>query len=43
MSGQLRSSELIKAGLEKEFDKFTVWPERTEARPAPSASSAHAS
>lgn len=26
-AGQLRTSEYIRAGLEAEFDKFTVWPE----------------
>jgi 2-oxoglutarate ferredoxin oxidoreductase subunit beta len=26
-AGQLRSSRLIKRGLEAEFDKFTVWPQ----------------
>jgi len=32
--GQLRTPEFIKAGLEAEFDKFTVWPqEATAAQP----------
>ena len=43
MSGQLRSSALIKAGLEKEFDKFTVWPQKTEKRVASTPASVHAS
>jgi 2-oxoglutarate ferredoxin oxidoreductase subunit beta len=30
--GQLRSTELIKKGLEAEFDKFTVWPQQADAR-----------
>ncbi len=30
-AGQLRSPEFIKAGLESEFDKFTVWPQEAEA------------
>jgi 2-oxoglutarate/2-oxoacid ferredoxin oxidoreductase subunit beta len=34
-AGQLRSSRLIKRGLEAEFDKFTVWPQRTEERLQP--------
>jgi 2-oxoglutarate ferredoxin oxidoreductase subunit beta len=34
-AGQLRSSRLIKRGLEAEFDKFTVWPQRTEERAQP--------
>jgi len=29
-AGQLRSTKLIQAGLEREFDKFTVWPQQTE-------------
>src|SRR3974390_2673507 len=29
-AGQLRSSSLIKRGLEAEFDKSTVWPQRME-------------
>jgi 2-oxoglutarate/2-oxoacid ferredoxin oxidoreductase subunit beta len=31
-AGQLRTSRLIKHGLEAEFDKFTVWPQRTKER-----------
>jgi 2-oxoglutarate ferredoxin oxidoreductase subunit beta len=31
-AGQLRSRPLIERGLEAEFDKFTVWPERTKQR-----------
>jgi 2-oxoglutarate ferredoxin oxidoreductase subunit beta len=31
-AGQLRSPGLIKAGLESELDKFTVWPQPTEER-----------
>jgi 2-oxoglutarate ferredoxin oxidoreductase subunit beta len=30
--GQLRSTELIKKGLEAEFDKFTVWPQQAAER-----------
>ena len=26
-AGELRSAELIRNGLEAEFDKFTIWPE----------------
>ena len=34
-SAQLRTPEYIKAGLESEFDKFTVWPDEGEpAQPA---------
>ncbi len=33
-AGQLRTPEMIRAGLEAEFDKFTVWPAGT---PAPAA------
>jgi len=29
-SGQLRTAEFIKTGLDAEFDKFTVWPQETE-------------
>jgi 2-oxoglutarate ferredoxin oxidoreductase subunit beta len=29
-SGQLRTAEFIKNGLDAEFDKFTVWPQETE-------------
>jgi 2-oxoglutarate ferredoxin oxidoreductase subunit beta len=32
-AGQLRSPEYIRAGLNREFDKYTVWPE-DEARQA---------
>jgi 2-oxoglutarate ferredoxin oxidoreductase subunit beta len=32
-AGQPRSRNFIKAGLEAEFDKFTVWPEQSD-RPA---------
>ncbi len=31
-AGQLRSTKLIKTGLEREFDKFTVWPQQAEKR-----------
>ena len=34
-AGQLRSSRFIKRGLEAEFDKFTVWPQRMEERLQP--------
>jgi len=33
-AGQMRTPDYIKAGLEKEFDKFTVWPD--EGAPAQS-------
>jgi len=33
-TGELRTSARIKAGLEAEFDKFTVWPQGTERRAA---------
>jgi 2-oxoglutarate ferredoxin oxidoreductase subunit beta len=42
-SGQLRSIELIKAGLETEFDKFTVWPQSTEVPIEAAARSVEAS
>jgi 2-oxoglutarate/2-oxoacid ferredoxin oxidoreductase subunit beta len=29
-AGQLRTAEYIKAGLEAEFDKFTIWPDQDE-------------
>jgi 2-oxoglutarate ferredoxin oxidoreductase subunit beta len=29
-AGQLRSTKMIKTGLEREFDKFTVWPQEAE-------------
>jgi 2-oxoglutarate ferredoxin oxidoreductase subunit beta len=32
---QLRTTELIRSGLESEFDKFTVWPEGQGAEGAP--------
>ena len=31
-AGQLRSSPLIREGLEAELDKFTVWPQQAQAR-----------
>jgi 2-oxoglutarate ferredoxin oxidoreductase subunit beta len=34
-AGQLRSSRLIKRGLEAELDKFTVWPQGTQERVQP--------
>jgi len=35
LSGQLRTADYMRAGLEAEFDKFTVWPnERLQANPA---------
>lgn len=34
-AGQLRTTEFIKAGLETEFDKFTVWPQEARAAPPP--------
>jgi 2-oxoglutarate ferredoxin oxidoreductase subunit beta len=29
-AGQLRTAEYIKAGLEAEFDKFTIWPDEAQ-------------
>jgi 2-oxoglutarate ferredoxin oxidoreductase subunit beta len=29
-AGQARPADLIKHGLESEFDKFTVWPQQPE-------------
>jgi 2-oxoglutarate/2-oxoacid ferredoxin oxidoreductase subunit beta len=31
-AGQLRTTEYIKAGLEAEFDKFTIWPHAANAK-----------
>jgi 2-oxoglutarate ferredoxin oxidoreductase subunit beta len=36
-AGQQRSARYIKAGLEAEFDKFTVWPQDAGAKARPSA------
>ncbi len=36
-AGQLRSTKLIKTGLEREFDKFTVWPQQAEKHVQPGA------
>ncbi|MDO8533510.1 MAG: thiamine pyrophosphate-dependent enzyme, partial [Xanthobacteraceae bacterium] len=36
-AGQLRSTKLIKTGLERELDKFTVWPQQAEKRVQPVA------
>ena len=34
-AGQFRTSDYVKAGLEKEFDKYTVWPsDQDESKPA---------
>ena len=30
LSGELRTTERIKKGLESEFDKVTVWPEQEQ-------------
>jgi 2-oxoglutarate ferredoxin oxidoreductase subunit beta len=30
-AGQIRTPDFIKTGLEAEFDKFTVWPQQTDA------------
>jgi 2-oxoglutarate ferredoxin oxidoreductase subunit beta len=30
-AGQLRTADYIKAGLEAEFDKFTIWPDGHDA------------
>jgi 2-oxoglutarate ferredoxin oxidoreductase subunit beta len=29
-----RTAELIKSGLEAELDKFTIWPDKGEMKPA---------
>src|SRR5208282_198075 len=35
LSGQLRTTDYVRAGLEAEFDKFTVWPaEQEQSKPA---------
>ncbi len=35
LSGQLRTPDYVRAGLEAEFDKFTVWPtEQEKSKPA---------
>jgi len=36
-AGQMRSMARIKAGLEAEFDKFTVWPQEASELPLPAA------
>jgi 2-oxoglutarate ferredoxin oxidoreductase subunit beta len=36
-AGQMRSTTMIKKGLEAEFDKFTVWPQEPSERPLPAA------
>ena len=36
-AGQQRSSRYIKAGLEAEFDKFTIWPQANDPEARPSA------
>ena len=36
-TGQMRSTAMIRAGLEAEFDKFTVWPQGSSERPLPAA------
>ena len=36
-AGQQRSSRYIKAGLEAEFDKFTIWPQAADPKARPSA------
>ena len=34
-AGQFRTADYVRAGLEKEFDKFTVWPgDQDESKPA---------
>jgi 2-oxoglutarate/2-oxoacid ferredoxin oxidoreductase subunit beta len=33
-AGQQRSAHFVKAGLEAELDKFTVWPQGKDARPS---------
>jgi 2-oxoglutarate ferredoxin oxidoreductase subunit beta len=34
-AGQLRTADYVRAGLEAEFDKFTVWPaEQGQSKPA---------
>ena len=32
-AGQARSPAVIRAGLEAEFDKFTIWPQGASAAP----------
>jgi 2-oxoglutarate/2-oxoacid ferredoxin oxidoreductase subunit beta len=40
-AGRLRSAQLITAGLEAEFDKFTIWPQEMPQRaPAPARAAA---
>ncbi len=34
-AGRLRPPQLIKAGLETEFDKFTIWPDEKHSRASP--------
>jgi 2-oxoglutarate ferredoxin oxidoreductase subunit beta len=34
-AGQMRSANLIKTGLERELDKFTVWPQQAETATQP--------
>jgi 2-oxoglutarate ferredoxin oxidoreductase subunit beta len=36
-AGQMRSTTMIKAGLEAEFDKFTVWPQEPSEQTLPAA------
>jgi len=36
-AGQLRTPEYIRAGLEAELDKFTVWPQGAEPVAQPAA------
>jgi 2-oxoglutarate ferredoxin oxidoreductase subunit beta len=36
-AGRMRSTTMIKKGLETEFDKFTVWPREPSERPLPAA------
>jgi 2-oxoglutarate ferredoxin oxidoreductase subunit beta len=36
-AGQQRSARYVKAGLEAEFDKFTVWPQEADGNAQPSA------
>jgi len=33
-SGVLRTAAYVKAGLEAELDKFTIWPDETAAQAA---------
>jgi 2-oxoglutarate ferredoxin oxidoreductase subunit beta len=36
-AGQQRSAKYVKAGLEAEFDKFTIWPQGADSNARPNA------